>query len=97
MTIDTVIKSDGGRLAAESDSGRTDSDGITNDATPILNGIAEKGADVTVIIRDVKGSKVTTIRVRANEEGYWEANSAIGEPGLPDNKLLDGEYTWTVT
>ncbi|MFA0227621.1 Ig-like domain-containing protein, partial [Vibrio sp. 10N.261.45.A7] len=78
-------------------SGRTDSDGITNDTTPIFNGIAEKGADVTVVIFDDGGNEVTTIRVRANEEGYWEANSAIGEPGLPDNKLLDGEYTWTVT
>ncbi|MEZ9931547.1 Ig-like domain-containing protein, partial [Vibrio sp. 10N.261.49.C12] len=79
------------------DSGRTDSDGITNDTTPTFNGTAEKGADVTVVIFDVEGNEVTTIRVRANEEGYWEANSAIGEPGLPDNKLLDGEYTWTVT
>ncbi|WP_422126077.1 Ig-like domain-containing protein, partial [Vibrio lentus] len=76
-------------MATESDSGRTDSDGITNDTTPTFNGTAEKGADVTVVIFDDGGNEVTTITVRANDEGYWSANSAT--------ELDDGQYTWEVT
>ncbi|MFA0149538.1 Ig-like domain-containing protein, partial [Vibrio sp. 10N.261.46.C10] len=104
LTIDIRAQNDDIRLS--NDTGRTndsgsivkglDEDGITNNTFPRFSGIAEKGAVVTVVIRDEDGNMLTTMEVNPEDNGSWVADSANGEPMLPDSGLLDGDYTWTV-
>ncbi|WP_157938638.1 Ig-like domain-containing protein, partial [Vibrio sp. 10N.261.46.E8] len=94
-TIDTMAKNDGGRLAAESDSGSTDSDSITNNTAPRFEGKTEAGAFVTVKING--GGQSYTIEAEVDANGDWVADSATSDPSLPKDGLSDGVYTWTVT
>ncbi|MFA0149537.1 Ig-like domain-containing protein, partial [Vibrio sp. 10N.261.46.C10] len=94
-TIDTMAENDGGRLATESDSGRTDSDGITNNTAPRFEGKTEAGAFVTVKING--GGQSYTIEAEVDANGDWVADSATSDPSLPKDGLSDGVYTWTVT
>lgn len=59
-------------LAAASDSGASDSDNITNDATPTFNGTAEANATIAVI-SDVDGSLGTAT---ADGSGNWTLTPA---------------------
>lgn len=67
VTIDTQT-SVTGRLSADSDTGVSNSDGLTNDATPQFNGVAEVGATVTLTIGD------NTYSAAVDETGAWVAN-----------------------
>ncbi|WP_133150989.1 MULTISPECIES: Ig-like domain-containing protein, partial [unclassified Vibrio] len=82
-------------MATESDSGRTDSDGITNDTAPRFEGKTEAGAFVTVKING--GGQSYTIEAEVDANGDWVADSATSDPSLPKDGLSDGVYTWTVT
>jgi uncharacterized delta-60 repeat protein len=77
-------------LTAVSDTGYSDSDGITSDNTPVFTGTAEAG---------------TLIRLYANnvEVGYVTATGAPGNPGgagtwsITTTLLADGTYTINAT
>ncbi|WP_343730182.1 Ig-like domain-containing protein [Duganella sp.] len=71
VTIDTRLPDMGAPvLDALSDSGRSNSDGVTNVATPHLSGTAEAGATVTVY----DGGAVIGTAV-ANDQGAWSLTS----------------------
>ena len=83
LTVDTTISvtSD---LVESSDSGSSNSDNITNDNTPTIDGTGEVGA--TVVITDENGVEVGT--------------SVVGEDGkysITTSQLDDGTHTLTST
>lgn len=85
ITIDTEASSDvSGELVhdEENDTGAASDDGLTNNASPTLQGTAEAGALVSV---DLNGNVLETL---ADEDGYWQ---------LTADGLDDGEYTPLIT
>ena len=81
MNNHIVVTSD---VASESDSGVSDTDNITRDKTPIIQGNTESGA--TVIISDVNG--LTLGQARANDHGDYAIEIA---------SLAEGTHELTVT
>ncbi|MCV6639001.1 Ig-like domain-containing protein [Candidatus Albibeggiatoa sp. nov. NOAA] len=72
------------KLDASTDSGLSNSDKITNNTTPILNGTAEE--NTTIIIYDEQNSIVDTAIAIG---GHWSIS-------IPDNAALtDGKYSYT--
>lgn len=55
-------------LDPASDTGRSDSDGVTNDNTPMIRGVAEPGARVTVL---VNGAAVSPVVIAGPIDGSW--------------------------
>ncbi|WP_277871607.1 Ig-like domain-containing protein, partial [Vibrio sp. 10N.261.49.E11] len=76
------------------DTGRTDSDSITNNTAPRFAGKTEAGAFVTVIING--GGRSYTIEAEVDANGDWVADSATSDPSLPKDGLSDGVYSWEV-
>ncbi len=70
-------------LAGASDSGASDSDGITNNQTPTFTGSSEAGA---YIVLTIDGNSYTTT---ADEQGNWTVQV--------DNSLGDAKHEYTVT
>jgi hypothetical protein len=70
-------------LAAASDNGLSDSDNITNDVTPTIDGTAEAGAAVTVSDGGIILSTVT-----ADPSGVWS---------LTTTTMTDGDHVITAT
>jgi hypothetical protein len=71
---------------AGSDTGRSDSDGITMNASPTLTGAAEPNSTVTLYDTDDISVLGTAV---ANASGAWEIT--------PGNPLAEGAHTLTVT
>ncbi len=71
-------------LEAASDTGSSDTDGITNDTTPTLTGTGEVGATVTV---SIDASQAGTAIVQG--DGTWTFT--------PTNALAEGDHTATAT
>nr|CAH7338962.1 conserved hypothetical protein [Vibrio chagasii] len=65
LTIDTSIEVEGG-LDKDSDSGESNTDGVTNNRTPDISGKTDANAKVTVRFED--GTEYTTT---ANSRGVW--------------------------
>jgi hypothetical protein len=70
-------------LAAASDSGDSNSDGITNITTPTFTGTAEAGSTVTL-----RAGATVVGSVTAGVDGSWSITSSA---------LLDGTFTFTAT
>jgi hypothetical protein len=85
VTIDVEPPADPptGRLDAGSDTGASNSDGITSDDTPTLSGVAEANATVTLVING--GAPV---QVTADGDGAWSYTSG---------QLPQGEYSVVLT
>jgi hypothetical protein len=81
ITVDTIAPAapSGLRVAASSDSGASDSDGVTNDTTPQLTGIAESGT-------------VVTLKLNGQDAG---STDSTGIWSLEPNTLKDGTYSVT--
>ncbi|HGS4434481.1 TPA: Ig-like domain-containing protein [Vibrio cholerae] len=75
IVIDTATPDIESGLSAATDTGINSTDGITNNTKPVLNGVTEPGATVTIIIQD-KEYKVT-----ADQKGRWsfEVEESLGE------------------
>ncbi|WP_210499602.1 Ig-like domain-containing protein [Vibrio crassostreae] len=77
-----------GWLDAGSDTGKLDSDGVTQDRRPTFQGTAERGSTVTVIIRDEDGNIVSQESVVADVNGLWNLTLS--------SDLDDGFYTYEI-
>jgi hypothetical protein len=73
-----------GRLDSSSDTGRTNSDGITNDRTPTFMGTSEPGSIVRLLSASASGEASALIgNTIADKDGRWAITS---------NPLPDGRY-----
>ncbi|MBR7889796.1 Ig-like domain-containing protein, partial [Marinomonas sp. A79] len=86
ITVDTTNPAVTSALAAESDSGVSNSDNLTNDTTPTLKGTADVNADIVVTI----SSTGKTYETQADTDGNWSITIPDGE------KLSEGEQNYTV-
>ena len=68
-------------LSASSDSGASNSDGVTNDNTPTYSGTSEPGITVRLYANDIAIGTVFTV------DGQWTIT--------PSSPLIDGSYTIT--
>ncbi|CAH7353464.1 conserved hypothetical protein [Vibrio chagasii] len=82
IEIDTTTFIEGG-LDAASDTGHSDSDGITNVTTPSFSGNSEAGATVTLVINNRTYSTIV------NSDGTWFIETT--------DALTDGDYSWTLS
>jgi hypothetical protein len=84
LTIDTTAPAFSGGLQALSDSGQSDSDGITDGATPTFEATGE--ANASVLLSFANGQSYTEV---VDEAGKWQiiVSSALG----------DGKYTYTLS
>ncbi|WP_045418008.1 Ig-like domain-containing protein, partial [Vibrio owensii] len=73
-------------LSDVSDSGFSDTDGITNVSTPSFVGTTEVGATVTIVIKKEDETVQTLSTVVTNANGSWSVASQA---------LEEGTYTWT--
>jgi outer membrane protein OmpA-like peptidoglycan-associated protein len=79
-------------LVASSDSGKLNSDGVTNDTTPTVR-IGNLGKDVDVVVTATNGTETVKCYL-------WHANSSGSVPGTADctfGTLVDGMWTVTAT
>jgi outer membrane protein OmpA-like peptidoglycan-associated protein len=79
-------------LVASSDTGKSDSDGVTNDTTPTIT-VGNLGEDVDVVVTATKGAETVMCYL-------WHANEAGPAPGSADctfGTLIDGSWTITAT
>ncbi|TPE43437.1 Ig-like domain repeat protein, partial [Maribrevibacterium harenarium] len=86
ITLDTTDPSVDSRLAAESDSGVSNSDNLTKDTTPTIKGTSDPLADIEVTF----ASTNNTYTVRADGDGNWSITVPEAE------KLAEGEQAYTV-
>lgn len=85
VTIDTQLPTVTATLSAESDTGSSDADGITNNPHPVLIGSTKPFAVVTVTLAGKSFS------VRADENGLWAWK-------VPEDLVLDdGEHVYTLS
>ncbi|MBA3162757.1 hypothetical protein CBX27_004495, partial [Salmonella enterica] len=85
VTIDTQLPTVTATLSAESDTGSSDADGITNNPHPVLTGSTKPFAVVTVTLAGKSFS------VRADENGLWAWK-------VPEDLVLnDGEHVYTLS
>ncbi|MBR7890181.1 Ig-like domain repeat protein, partial [Marinomonas sp. A79] len=86
ITVDTTNPAVTSALAAESDSGVSNTDNLTNDTTPTLKGTADVNADIVVTI----SSTGKTYETQADTDGNWNITVPAGEA------LSEGEQNYTV-
>lgn len=86
ITIDTTNEVEAS-LSADSDTGSSNSDGITNDRNPVISGTTDAGNTLTITVRGSNGSVVFTDTVLA------EGNSFQFEI---DANLPHDDYTWEI-
>ena len=85
------VNSLSGRLSPQSDTGVSDTDGITSDTTPTFDGITTPGTTVEVFAAPLgsNASPGSMIAIGvANAAGYWTAT-------VENTPLADGSYTIT--
>jgi hypothetical protein len=91
-----------GKLAKTSDSGVSDSDGITKDDTPTIEGVAEKNTKVEIFLKDNAGQYLMDGGVKVSYTATADANGKyaiqIDKP-LADNSTdgLGTKYTPVVS
>ncbi|PMG19291.1 hypothetical protein BCU97_05105 [Vibrio splendidus] len=83
-TLDTNIDKTSVDLQAGSDSGISDSDDLTNVHTPILTGVAQ--ANAAISITDETGAVVAT--TQADSQGHYQ---------VATQSLIEGPHTLTIT
>lgn len=92
---DTVVINTGtyvdGWLDSDSDTGLLDSDGVTQNRTPVFKGNGESGGDVTVVIKDENGNPIGTYTTVVAKNGLWELQVPA------DEALPDGRYTYDIS
>ncbi|MBR7890310.1 hypothetical protein J9B83_15585, partial [Marinomonas sp. A79] len=86
ITVDTTDPEVTSALAAESDSGVSNSDDLTNDTTPTLKGTSDANAAILVTL----SSTSETYETQADGEGNWSISVPAGEA------LSEGEQNYTV-
>ena len=86
ITIDTTNEVEAS-LSADSDSGSSNSDGITNDRNPVITGTTDAGNTLTITVRNSKGEVVFTDSVLA------EGNSFQFDI---DANLPHDDYSWEI-
>ncbi|KFK56597.1 Ig-like domain-containing protein, partial [Vibrio vulnificus] len=93
VTVDTIIDafSNDTGLNSDSDSGASNSDGLSNDRTPSFTGRTEPFAKV-VLVMTFGGTQAVRAEAVAGENGIFTIN-------VPDSQSLsdDGSYNWTLT
>ncbi|SIO31007.1 Ig-like domain-containing protein [Halodesulfovibrio marinisediminis] len=89
VVIDTQAPSAPSQLSIDSDSGSDATDGLTSDATPVANGVAEPNSLVT--ITDENGVVVGT--TTAGSDGSW----SLSLLGAGQTALEDGSHSFAVT
>jgi len=87
VTIDTVVSTLSGGLSADSDSGQSSGDGITNVTLPTFSGEGEVGASVTLEINDQSFDAIVDV------EGHWQ----IDLSSLLPVGLVDDVYDYTIS
>ncbi|UJD88974.1 hypothetical protein FS594_09295 [Rahnella aquatilis] len=86
LVIDTVTSTPTIMLDADSDTGITHTDGITKDPQPLFKGVAEVGAEISLMINGTYyGSAI------ADKNGNWSFRIPA------DKTLAEGEYNVMVT
>lgn len=83
FTIDTTLVLSV-ELAPTSDTGVSQSDKLTNDNTPLIQGMADRDAQLTVIVSNTHGTQIASQTVTQLPDGSWS---------LSLNTLPDGQYT----
>ncbi|HDY7473196.1 TPA: Ig-like domain repeat protein, partial [Vibrio vulnificus] len=93
VTVDTIIDafSNDTGLNSDSDSGASNSDGLSNDRTPSFTGRTEPFAKV-VLVMTFGGTQAVRAEAVAGENGIFTIN-VPGSQSLSD----DGSYNWTLT
>jgi hypothetical protein len=79
-------------LVASSDTGKSNSDGVTNDTTPTIT-VGNLGEDVDVVVTATRGAETVKCYL-------WQANNtgpAPGSAGCTFGTLIDGSWTITAT
>jgi hypothetical protein len=79
-------------LVASSDTGKSNSDGVTNDTTPTIT-VGNLGEDVDVVVTATRGAETVKCYL-------WQANESGPAPGSADctfGTLIDGSWTITAT
>ena len=90
LSIDTVAPLlQDAMMSKNSDTGKSDEDNITSDATPEFEGRSEKGALITLLIKQGDHVLHTLTTTVENEDGSWNINNV---PALPE-----GDYSWHIT
>ena len=84
VTIRPVSIRINGILDAASDSGASNSDGITNVTLPIWRGLTAPGATVTLFAKAAGGTVTTVGTTKADDRGGWAV--------MPANAFADGRY-----
>ncbi|HKM97920.1 MAG TPA: Ig-like domain-containing protein, partial [Buttiauxella sp.] len=87
FTIDTslILSMD---LASSSDTGVSQTDKLTKDSTPTLQGMTDTGATLVLTVSDKQGRQVSTQNLTPKPDGSWD---------ITLNTLPDGEYTIVVS